>query len=119
MARKQLEHTGSDGVTRLVDAERAWERSLEAARAAASDAIQAARAEATRIDDAAAAEIARAIEARRRELDASTARAVAELDAEFAARTARYAQASEAMVDSAAAIVADAAPWLASSGARR
>ena len=118
MARKQLEHTGSDGVARLVEAERAWERSLGAARAAASDAIQAARAEAARIDDATTAEIARAIDARRRELDASTAGAVAELEAEFAARTARYAQASEVMVDRAAAIVADAAPWLASIGAR-
>jgi hypothetical protein len=118
VARKQLEHTGSDGVARLVDAERAWERSLEAARAAATDAIQAARAEAARIDDATTAEIALAIEARRRELGASTARAVAELGAEFATRTARYAQASEAMVGAAAAIVADAAPWLAPSVAR-
>ena len=112
MARHEPETKGADGVARLVEAERAWDQSLATARAASVDAVHAAQADAKGIEEAAAAEVARAVSARRQELEQGTTRAVRELEAEVAARLARYAEAPDATVETAALLVADAAPWL-------
>lgn len=119
MARQQRGHTESDGVARLVDAERGWEQSLETARKDAGELVRAARAEAMRIEEMATAEIARAVKARQREYEAATAAAVSDVENDSRARIARYAEAPAALVDAAATIVADAAPWLSSSGGVR
>lgn len=111
-ARRQSGDAGSDGVSRLLDAERTWAHSLEAARAAAGEVVRVARAEADRIDQVTAEEIARVVDQRRRALETSTAEAVRAVDLELAARTARYTQCTTSVVDAAAEIVANAAPWL-------
>jgi hypothetical protein len=111
-ARQEPGDTASDGVSRLLDAERTWARSLEAARAEANEVVRLARAEADRIDHVTAEDIRRLVDERRRELAASTDEAVRAVDAELTARAARYAQGTTSAVEAAAGIIADAAPWL-------
>ena len=113
MAREQDRRTTSGGVTQLVEAERVWQRSLDAERSRAEESVAAAELAARRRETAAADDIRRAAECRRRELDASLAVAVADVEREFAARMARYADASDAVVDACAQRIMTRAPWVA------
>jgi len=99
------------GVARLVEAERAWQVSLDQARERAREVLERARAEAAAREAAGDAAGGQAVEARRRELEASVRGSAGAVEQDFAERTSRYTNASDALVNELARTIAGRAPW--------
>lgn len=111
MAREGTERAGASGVSRLVEAERSWQQSLEAARASADVVVAEAEADARRVDDASVIDARHAADGRRTELEAALADAVREAEAALAGRVATYTNASDALIDELARQAVAHAPW--------
>lgn len=111
MVRVQTGRASETGVARLLEAERAWQQSLAAARASAEAIVAAAEAEAQRADDASRLDTQRALDARRGELDAALAIAVREAEAALAGRADRYTNATDALIEELAGQALARAPW--------
>jgi len=99
------------GVARLVEAERAWQVSLAEARERARATLERARADAVAREAAGDAATGGAVEARRRELEASVVESAGAVGRELAARTSRYSNASDVLVNELARTIAGRAPW--------
>lgn len=111
MTHEETKGAGATGVTRLVEAERAWQQSLAAARASADAVVAQAEADAERADDAARIEVGHAVDGRRRELETELAAAVRDAEAALAGRADRYTHASDAMIEELARQALARAPW--------
>jgi vacuolar-type H+-ATPase subunit H len=104
-----------DGIERLVEAERAWQQSLDAARSEGDRIIAAAETEAAEAERAFEASIPELVALRRRETLASVEGDVHGVAAEFARRALRYTQVSDALVQELAERIAASAPWVCTS----
>ena len=111
MARESTERAGASGVSRLVEAERSWQHSLDAARASADAVVAEAEADARRVDEASVRDARHAAEGRRTELETALADAVREAEAALAGRVERYTDASDALIDELARQAVAHAPW--------
>ena len=103
-----------DGIERLVEAERAWQTSLDAARAEGDRIIAAAEAAAAEAERAFEASIPELVALRRREAQAFVEADVRGVAAEFERRALRYEQVSDAFVQELAERIAASAPWVCS-----
>ncbi len=101
------------GVARLVEAERGWQQSLDAARADMRAVVVRAQADAAERELRADEDIRHCVAERQRELDARLAAAVAEVQASFEAQTERYVHAPDALIDRLADDIGDRTPWFA------
>jgi len=104
-----------DGIERLVEAERGWQASLDAAHAESppnSPAPGAAAAEAERAFEESIPEL---VALRRRETEAFIEDDVRDVAAEFERRALRYEQVSDALVQELAERIAASAPWVCTS----
>ena len=111
MARESTERASASGVSRLVEAERSWQRSLEAARASADAVVAEAEADARRVDEASVLDARHAADCRRGELEAALADAVREAEAALGGRVERYSSASDALIEELARQAVAHAPW--------
>jgi len=111
MARERTERASASGVSRLVEAERSWQQSLEAARASADAVVAQAECDARRVDEASVLDARHAADGRRTELEAALADAVREAEAALGDRVALYAGASDALIDELARQAVARAPW--------
>lgn len=109
--RQQTERASADGVSRLVDAERAWQQSLAAARASADAFVAQTEADVRRADELSQRDIANAVEQRRAELETELAAAVRDAETALAGRADRYANAPDAWIEELAHQAAARAPW--------
>jgi hypothetical protein len=101
-----------DGIERLVEAERVWQESLEAARAEGERIVAAAEAAAAAAEQAFEASIPQLIAGRRRETQAANEADVKALLDELARHAFRYSEASDAVVQDLAERIAASAPWV-------
>jgi hypothetical protein len=113
MARERSSNLTQSNVARLVEAERQWQASLEAARAAAAKRVEAVRAELAGAEPAERARIEEAVRARRLELDTARKQSIARVDDEFRDRIAIYTSADDDLVERIAHAMAERAPWFA------
>ena len=104
-----------DGIERLVEAERDWQTSLDAARADGDRIIAAAETAAAEAERAFEASIPELIALRRREAQAAVEADVRDVAAEFERRALRYEQVSDALVQELAERIAASAPWVCTS----
>jgi hypothetical protein len=104
-----------DGIERLVEAERAWQVSLDAARAEGDRIITAAEAAAAEAERAFEESIPELLALRRREAQAFVEADVRGVAAEFERRALRYEQVSDALVQELAERIAASAPWVCTS----
>ena len=111
MIREHTQRASADGVTRLVEAERAWQQSLAAARASADAIVAQADAEAQRGDEALELDVQRVIDTRRAELETALAAAVREAESGLVGRAGRYSNASDALIEELARQALAHAPW--------
>lgn len=101
-----------DGIERLVEAERAWQEALEAARAEGERVIAAAEASAAKAEVVFEASIPELVVARRRQNDAETAAEVQRVIEDLTRRARRYSDVPEALVVELAERIAATAPWV-------
>ncbi|HSQ29973.1 MAG TPA: hypothetical protein VLN49_08995 [Gemmatimonadaceae bacterium] len=111
MARESTERASASGVSRLVEAERSWQQSLEAARASADAVVAQAETDARRVDEASGLDARHVADCRRSELEAALADAVREAEAALGDRVERYSSASDALIDALARQAVAHAPW--------
>ena len=111
MTRESTERASANGVSRLVEAERSWQQSLDAARASADAVVAEAEADARRVDEASVLDARYAADRRRTELEAALADAVREAEAALVGRVERYTDASDALIDELARRAVARAPW--------
>jgi hypothetical protein len=107
--------TEGDGIERLVEAERAWQKSLDAARAESDRVVAAAEATAAAAEQAFEASIPQLVAGRRRETDAANQADVRTLLDELTGHASRYVDAPDAVVRDLAERIAAAAPWVCTS----
>jgi hypothetical protein len=101
-----------NGIARLVEAERGWQHSLDAARAAGDQLSASAAARAAAAEQAFEASLPEILAARRQELAAAREAAVRAVAAALDERTRRYTVVPDAFVERLAEHIAARAPWL-------
>lgn len=111
MPREQKAGLTQSNVARLVDAERHWQQSLDAAREAAARRLAVARDDLRTAEAAARAEIASAVSLRSIELESTRREAVARVARDFAERVALYTSADDSLIDGIARSISSSAPW--------
>ena len=101
-----------DGIERLLEAERKWQQSLDAARAEGERMIAAAKAAAGEAERAFEASIPELLALRRRELDAAVELEARAVLAELTEKTKQYANAPDDFIARIAERIAESAPWI-------
>lgn len=117
MARAKDTQVPHDGFTRLVDAERAWQARLDAARSDAAARVAAAVADAHAAEQKCEDGLPALLDARRAELRASAESAARAAADELLASTERYRQATPELVERIAVGIAGSGPWFAAEAA--
>ena len=117
MARERSANLTQSNVARLVEAERQWQASLDAARTAATERVEVARAELLAAENSERDALAAIVAARERDLVAARREAVARVESEFRDHVAQYESVDDVLVDRIARSLSDRAPWFTTTAA--